>query len=138
MNKSLGRRMARRASRGVALIEAMVAIIIFSVGVLGVVGLQSAMTKTQTASKFRGDAAYLASELIGTMWGDIGNLAQYATASCTSHARCNDWKTKVGTTLPKGNAKVEVVNGEVTITITWTTPGGDGGHEYKTSTAIRT
>lgn len=126
----------RKSLQGIALIEAMVGIIIFSVGVLGIVGLQSAMTKTQTATKFRGDAAYLASELIGTMWGDAGNLASYATASCTGYARCNGWKTKVGKVLPSGNATVTVAGGQVTVTVTWTTPS-DGSHSYSTTTAIQ-
>lgn len=127
----------RKAQRGIALIEAMVGIVIFAIGVLGLVGLQAAMTRTQSTAKFRGDAAYLANELIGTMWGDPANLASYATATCTGYTRCNDWKNKVGTLLPGGTAAVTVASGGVvTIVVSWTTPN-DGTNRYTTTTAIQ-
>lgn len=126
-----------RPQRGIVLLEALVAILIFVIGVLGVVGLQSSMTKAQTSAKFRGDASYLASQLVGTMWGDIPNLARYATAQCASYARCNDWQAKVATLLPGGTVVVAVDNGLVTVTISWSVPG-EGLHNYTTATAIRT
>jgi type IV pilus assembly protein PilV len=55
-------------ARGIALIEVLVALLIFMLGVLGLVGLQASMTRAQTDSKVRADAAYLASELNGRMW----------------------------------------------------------------------
>ncbi len=132
------------ASRGMMLIEALIAILLFSIGILAVVGLQGAMTKTQSAAKFRGDAAYLASEAIGAMWGDTAaNLPNYATAACAAYARCNEWKTKVANTLPGGTVAVAVGNaasaataGVVSVTISWTTPN-DGAHNYTTSTVIQ-
>jgi type IV pilus assembly protein PilV len=129
----------RDASRGVMLIEALIAILLFSVGILAVVGLQGAMTKAQSAAKFRGDAAYLASEAIGTMWGDAANLASYATAPCAAYARCNEWKSRVENKLPGGTVAVTVGNGAnagvVDVTIGWSTPH-EGAHNYTTSTVI--
>ncbi len=57
------------------LIEALVAVLIFAFGVLGIVGLQAAMTKAQTQSKSRADASLLAQQVIGSMWTDTPNLA---------------------------------------------------------------
>ncbi len=138
-------RIAGRAGvRGMMLIEALIAILLFSIGVLAVVGLQGAMTKAQSAAKFRGDAAYLASEAIGTMWGDAdpANLANYSTAACAAYPRCNEWKTRVANTLPGGTVAVAVGNaasaataGVVTVTIGWSTPN-EGAHNYTTSTVI--
>lgn len=127
----------RRAQQGVVLLEALVAILIFVIGVLGIVGLQASMTQAQTSAKFRGDASYLATQLIGTMWGDIPNLNSYATGQCASYARCNDWKTKVAELLPEGTVGVTVAGGLVVVTINWTVPG-EGLHNYTASTAIRT
>jgi type IV pilus assembly protein PilV len=124
-------------SRGFALMEAMVSIVIFSVGVLGLVGLQSAMSKAQGALKYRADASYLATELLGTMWGDRVNLARYAGTSCASYARCSEWMAKVGRVLPNGSAAVAVTGGQVTVTLTWRAPA-DGSHSYTTVTAINT
>lgn len=120
------------------LLEALVGLLIFAFGVLGIVGLQAAMTQAQTAAKFRADAAYLASEARGAMWVDMTNLMNYdTTASCASHPRCKAWTDKVAATLPSGAADIEVTAaGLVTITITWTAPN-EGTHTYRTATAIR-
>lgn len=132
----------RRAQSGFALIEALVGILIFSIGVLGIVGLQATMTQAQTSAKFRGDASYLASELMGVMAADaLANMSNYTTATCASYARCHDWTVKVGGLLPGGTAAI-VVNpvadgADIDVTITWTVPN-EGTHSYRTSSSIRT
>jgi type IV pilus assembly protein PilV len=124
-------------SRGFMLLEALVGILIFSFGVLGLVGLQASMTKAQTSAKSRADASYLASEIVGSMWLDTPNLASYATASCASHARCEALSNKVAAVLPGGEADIEILGGGVVkITITWTLPN-EGTHRYITETAIQ-
>lgn len=134
--------LARRASNlqpaaGFVLLEALVALLVFSLGVLGVVGLQASMTRAQTTAKFRADAAYLASESLGLMWADISNLDKYATDACESYVPCNDWKTKVATQLPSGTIAVTVdsASGDVTVAVGWTQPGGDV-HQYLASTSV--
>lgn len=130
---------ARRASSGIVLIEALVGILIFAMGVLGIVGLQAAMTKAQTSSKFRGDASYLASGLFGTMWADdiAVNLSKYTTAGCASYGPCNDWSTKVAAALPGGTTAVTVdAARNVTVTIQWTVPN-EGTHSYTTSASLQ-
>lgn len=125
--------------RGIVMIEAMVAVLLFTIGVLALVGLQSAMTRNQTDAKLRGDASYLANEIVGTMWGDAANISSYATANCAAYARCNDWKGKVERLMPNGSVTVTLgsgaLAGAVTVTINWTTPG-EGAHNYTMSTVI--
>jgi type IV pilus assembly protein PilV len=53
---------------GVMLIEALVAILIFSIGILGIVGLQTSAVKASSDARYRSEAALLANELIGRMW----------------------------------------------------------------------
>ncbi len=130
----------RRTASGFLLLEVLVALLIFAFGVLGVVGLQAAMTKAQTSSKFRGEAAYLAQELIGNMWSDIPNLANYVHAGgkCTAHAKCNAVQQKIAALLPSGTLVIEQPSpGLFTITIGWTPPS-ENTHLYVTSTAVRT
>jgi type IV pilus assembly protein PilV len=67
----------RDRQAGVMLIEALIAILIFSIGILAVVGMQGSAIKNVTDSKSRSDAALLANELIAQMWADQGNLALY-------------------------------------------------------------
>lgn len=131
-------RSRRSRAEGFVLIEALVALMIFAFGILGVIGLQAAMTKAQTDSKFRADASYLAQQLIGTMWTDVTNLSSYETSSCAGYARCADWAGQVSTKLPSSGYTVAVnaATGEVTINITWSVPN-DGQHHYVAATQIR-
>ena len=85
-----------RRQRGVALVEALVGILIFAFGIVGLVGLQVAMTRAQGSAKYRADAAYLSSQALGAMWADRRNLAKY-----NSGTDCNP------TRLARTGAKVE-------------------------------
>jgi len=126
----------RRRLAGSALLEAVIALVLFGTGIFGLIGLQAKMVTAQSAGKYRADAAYLVSELVGAMWADVPNMASYATAQCASHARCKDWADKVAATLPAGSATVVVNSGIVSVTLTWTPPNY-GTHTYTSSTAIR-
>lgn len=129
-----------RRQRGIALIEAMVGIMIFAFGVLGLVGLQASMTKAQTASKLRADASNLANELVGRMWGDSSaNLPKYASGGCASYDNCKSWLAKLEATLPQGSAQVTVqlVSAagtppiyETTVQVNWNQAGEQGGHRH--------
>mgnify|MGYP001592034610 CR=1 FL=1 len=46
------------------------------------------------------EASFLANELVGIIWSDAGNLANYATATCAPNANCNAWLIRVGAILP--------------------------------------
>lgn len=63
---------------GVMLIEAMLAILIFSIGVLGIIGLQAAATKASADARYRSEASLLANEIIGRMWATNRTLAKIA------------------------------------------------------------
>lgn len=127
-----------RRTGGFMLIEVLVSVLIFTVGVLALVGLQAALTQAEGASRTRAEAAFLANELIGTMWSDPANLSSYDGAACASYARCADWEDKVARTLPSGEAAIEVEDDFiVSVTLTWTPPDDTGEHSYSTTTSVR-
>ncbi|MEJ8835736.1 type IV pilus modification PilV family protein [Ramlibacter sp. AN1133] len=129
----------RNGQQGIALIEALIGILIFAFGVIGLVGLQVAMTRAQGTAKFRADANYLSSQVMGNIWADRANLAQYDTSgACDSYQPCMDWKSKVAATLPGGAAQIATTpaTGVVSITVTWSTPA-EGTHTYVVATSIR-
>ena len=72
--------------RGVMLVEALVAVLVFIVGVLGIIGLQAKMVTNVSEAKYRSDAAYLANQIVGRMWVDQANLSQYDTTNTGSYA----------------------------------------------------
>jgi type IV pilus assembly protein PilV len=138
--RSAGR--PRHASNGFALIEVMVSVLLFAIGILGLVGLQASMMQAQTASKVRADAANLADELTAIIWSDMNNIAAYTAAGCAGNARCNGWLTKLPNVLPGGTLQTLTIDlggtsitnqdyGLITITLNWTLPNG-GTHTYTT------
>ena len=128
---------ARGRVRGVAMIEVLVAMLIFMLGVVGLVGLQAAMTHAQTNAKVRADASLLANDIVGRMWADLTNMASYNGSGCASRPNCKEWQTKVSNSLPAGTGAVTVdaATGDVAVTITWTMPGGES-HQYVTRTTV--
>jgi len=127
---------AKRHMGGIVLIEVLIAMLIFMFGVLGLVGLQASVTRAQTDSKVRADAAYLASEMVGRLWSDVANIANYDSSKCASTALCKDWQTKVAASLPNGAGTLTVAaNGDVTISVSWKGPDGQT-HTYATNTTI--
>ena len=111
--------------QGVVIIEALVAILIFSMGVLAVVGLQAAMIKNTTDSKFRGDASYIAQQRIGQIWSDPSNAASYIETN-----------TDISTLLPNGTRTVtSPAANQKTVTITWQSPG-EAQHNFTTTASI--
>jgi type IV pilus assembly protein PilV len=60
----------RHAQRGAFLLESLIGILIFSLGVLGIVGLQAQAIRFTNDSEYRAEAVYLANSLISQMWAD--------------------------------------------------------------------
>jgi type IV pilus assembly protein PilV len=92
----------RGAQAGFMLLEVLVAILIFAIGVLSLVGLQVASVKDSSQSRYRSDATLLANELVGRMWVTDRSFttidAEYSSAS--AGAAYSAWLTKVEATLP--------------------------------------
>lgn len=115
----------KSAQQGVVLLEAMIAILIFSMGVLAIVGLQAAMIKNTADSKYRADASFIAQQRIGTMWSDPDNLASYLEAN-----------TDISALLPGGTRTVtQPVAGQFMVTVTWQVPG-ETQHNFTTTASI--
>lgn len=104
-------------SRGYVLIEVLVSILIFTIGVLGLVSIQSQSVKVAQEAKLRADAVFAANEILGKMWVDRANLASYAGNTTIA-------------ALPSGNANVAVSGAVVTVTITWRPPGTSADRQF--------
>jgi type IV pilus assembly protein PilV len=63
-------RTALAAQRGAFLLEALIGILIFTLGVLGLLALQARATSYSNDAQYRGEAAYLANAYIAKMWAD--------------------------------------------------------------------
>src|SRR5438105_203102 len=61
---------SRQQQTGAYLLEALIGILIFALGTLGIVGLQAASMKTTADSGLRAEAVFAANQLLGQMWTD--------------------------------------------------------------------
>ena len=119
-------RNARNGQRGVMLLEALVGILIFSIGILAVVGMQAMAVKTVAESRYRMDASLLTNDVIGNMWVNKSNLAAYAYTGGAYPAALTEWGARVEHALP-GEAMhpptIDIGAGNmVRVTIFWPHP----------------
>ena len=71
----------RHRQSGAYLLEALVGILIFSLGVLGIVGLQAASLRSTSDSALRAEAVFAANQYISQMWtADESQLDVYSSA----------------------------------------------------------
>ena len=118
--------------RGVMLLEALIAILIFSVGILGLIAMQAQAVNFTADAKYRSDAAFLADEIIGQMWVDQTNLATYANPGGTAPALAT-WVAKVNSTLPGATVTaptIAIAGTQVTVSVFWQPPSATSGHSY--------
>jgi len=144
----------KRAKQGIAngfvLLEALIAILIFSMGILALMGLQAASIKNTVEAKYRTDASFLANQIVARMWVDQANIASYAHhatgASCnpggsaSTYAKVTGWLNQVGATLPGASAAHQQIvvgaNHLVTVRICWKSPQEASYHNYVMMTQI--
>ena len=108
-------RQAVKGQQGIVLLESLIAILIFSMGILALMGLQAAMIGNTTDAKYRADAAYIAKQRLGEMWADPTNLASFVESN-----------TNISAQLPNGTRTVTLPNAtEVLVLVTWQVPGKD-------------
>lgn len=120
---------------GIALVEALIAVLLFSLGILALVGLQAVMSKNVTQAKLRAEASFLANQLIGQMWVDQANLSSYVATggacAITGYANCANWQTQVRQVLPGGSANVAVNGTIVSVLLSWHLPGEESGSQFQ-------
>lgn len=128
------------ACKGFSLIEVMVAMTIFSIGTLGLLGMYARSVTGFTDSKYRTDAAMLADSLISDIWVNRANMASYAYNGGAASAALQLWLNDVKATLPNGNATVTVAGNpvQVNVTITWQPPDAAAANQTHTHTEIAT
>jgi type IV pilus assembly protein PilV len=121
--KTLGRQ------NGVTLLEVLIAIVVLSIGMLGMLGIMMNSMKLTTSSNYRSTAAQQAYSLADTLKANIANWDTYTTSSATSVLSCltaagclstptnfsnpsligteiNMWNERLATILPSGAGTV--------------------------------
>ena len=94
------------------MVEVMVSVVLFSVGVLGLMRVLGTAVQDTGALQYRSTAATLADTAIGQMWVDRGNLA----GLCHRGRRC-------ARSCPTASAWSPSTGNVVTVAISWQAPG---------------
>jgi type IV pilus assembly protein PilV len=131
---------------GSFLLEALIAILIFSMGILAIVGLQAASIAASSDAKYRTEASLLANQLIGEMWASDHTqlVANYQGASGSGGAGYAAWLPKVnalpGATTYAPTVAVNGVSQQVLITVFWKQPSENPAtppHNYVATATIQ-
>lgn len=150
---------APRRTRGFSLVEALVALVVLSVGMLGIAGLYLESLRSGRVTILRSQAVTLASDLADRIRANRAGAAGYAhdvadepatVAACLGSAgTCTpaemaetdkaQWVAAIAAALPGGAGEVVVdaatAPDTYTITITWVEPGiGDQTYELSFQT----
>lgn len=132
---------ARSAQRGSTILEALISILLFSIGILAIIGLQAVSIKNSADAKYRTDASLLANQVIGQMWvSDKSNLA--ANFNSPDGAAYQAWAGNVAATMPGVSSSplyqptISVVGSAVTVTVHWLQPGESTAHQYVTVATV--
>jgi type IV pilus assembly protein PilV len=128
----------RTEEAGSALLEALISILIFSFGVLGLIGILAGSIRATNDARYRAEAANLAQALIGDMWSTrAADLdAQFGSGGTKLVA----WQTQVAGLLPSatgGNLPLvdltqpglSAQSRSVVVTMFWQLPGESGRHQ---------
>ena len=139
----------RSVQQGSILLEGLIAILIFSIGILAIVGLHASAIKTVADAQYRLEASLYAERIVSLMWADVPNISTYAYPGGTATALA-PWLSNINT-LPGVNVQGNlnpptitvagsVANGwTVTVNIFWQAPGAtanEGRHNFRSVSYI--
>ena len=115
---------SQAGQRGSTLTEVMVSVVLFSVGVIGLMRVLGTAVQDTGSLQYRATAATLADTAIGQMWVDRGNLPAYVTAGTAVPE------------LPNGSRVVTVAGNIVTVAISWQAPGAAAASTHRFTATI--
>lgn len=127
-----------QSQRGATLIEVLITILVLSVGLLGMAGLQALSIQSNHSAYYRSQATFLAYDmsermrtnrndaLSGKYDVDFPESSNVHTASGSSaEVDKAEWLNNLATTLPNGTGKVSRTGTLVSIEVRWDDSRGD-------------
>jgi type IV pilus assembly protein PilV len=138
----------RHRQMGVSLIEVLVAVVVLSIGLLGLAGLQASGMRVGQSSFYRGQAALMAYDMVdriransaGAKAGKYDRALSAADETDTNRALTdiNDWMARVRI-LPGGQGAISISGAVATVSIVWNDQRGTvrGATDYSNAAAQR-
>lgn len=129
--------------RGSSLLEGLLAIVLFSVGLMSLLMLLSVSLVETGNARYRSEASMLASDLIAQMWTGDRSLIELRTRFTDSTSKdYQDWLSSVHSRLPgtSGQTNLPTISiddkRQVKILIRWQAPGDGKTHQLITLATI--
>lgn len=117
-------KLVSKSQKGIVLLEALIAILIFSFGILALAGLQAAMMKNNADATYRAEASYVVQQQMNNMLIYPLGLGTIGGAGLTVAG------------LPDGKLFIQSISaGKLLFRVTWQTPG-EPVHRYEAITSI--
>lgn len=133
------------------LLEALIGILVFTIGIVGLMGMQTAANRATADMKYRSEAALFAEQIVNQMWADDHSALETSYAS-PGGPKYVVWRNAVSassTGLPGSTGAnfptVVIVQGaqgpnptssSVSVTVRWQGPGEAAPHQYQLMTSI--
>lgn len=141
---------------GSVLLEALISILIFSIGILALIGMQATAINGVADSKYRSTASFLTDQMLGTIWATrlgstIPNASNVMASSPDPSFGCNPCNASAGNgnaytqvwagssvaaALPNATASILVNGPVVTVSVGWTPPRETVAHKHVAVTFI--
>ena len=124
-----------RASRGFTLLEVLITVVIFSIGLLGLAGLQATGIKLNHSSLLRTQATLLAYDVADCMRANRASVAAYEIAMDDSKPSAGGtlaqqdvrgWLERLEQMLPSADGSISVNGNRATIAVRWDDTRGVG------------
>ena len=138
--------------RGFSLIEVLVAVVVFSLGVLGLVRMQATAVRLSTDARQRAEATFLADQLLARMLiSDPATASSFAhkasgTGSCapsgprSTNPALLDWLAQVTAAFPRvsiDDQQVIVDGADVTVRLCWKNGENDSPHTLEVNNRVQ-
>lgn len=149
---AMKREISKYRQSGSAILEALIAILIFSVGILAMVGMQATAISNVSDAKYRADAGFLSDQIIGVLWANrvastVAGVTVYspdpsfacntASSGVCANPTVQQWAASdVAAALPNSTASIAISGAQATVTLTWRPPQATTAHRQTTVAMI--
>jgi len=136
---------------GGGLVEGLMSLVVLSVGILALIGMQAALIQDNSESRVRMQAGFFATSVLGMAAANPQNVGCFIVNSAQSaacvrvdaQAQATGWVDQVMNVLPDAatvppQVSYDSASGQLTVTLRWRMRGDSMVHNYVAATQVST
>ncbi|MCH4812649.1 type IV pilus modification protein PilV [Vreelandella neptunia] len=116
----------KKLQKGVSLLESLIAMLVLSIGLLGVLGLQTKSLVHNRSAYFETQASNMAQDMLDRVRANHAQASAYglavggsATGSGLPSNDQTEWVADLANALPDGEGGITIANSQVSVTVRW-------------------